>query len=62
MERQVDKAVGVAHVHLHPVELCVHVYRHALRQNLHFLIAWLNRAAVTLIVEFLLKEVRETLL
>lgn len=62
MERQVDKAIGVAHVHLHPVQLSVQVHRHALRQNLHLFVTWFDGAAITFVVQLFLKQVGETLL
>jgi len=59
VERQVDEAVGVAQVHLHPVQLCGQVHCQTLRDYLHLRVHGLNSAAESVVVEHLVEEIGE---
>ena len=61
VKRQVNKAVRVAQVHLHPVRLCVQIDSYALSEDLHARIYRLNSCAVARIVKTILKQVGKTL-
>jgi len=61
MEGQVDESVGVAEIHLHPVELCVQIHGHSMRQNFHFRVRWLDRAPLAIVIEDFFKKCGEGL-
>ena len=60
MEGEVDEAVWVAQVHLHPVRLCVQIYSHSLGHYLHLGVADLDSAPASVIIDRLVEEGRET--
>jgi len=59
VEGQVDEAIWVAQIHLHPVHLGRHLDCHPVRHNFHLGVAWLHRGAETIVVEDLIEEVGE---
>jgi len=61
VEREIDEAIRIAQVHLHPVELCAHIHGHTMSQNLKLLIDGLNAASISFIVQYFFEQGREAL-
>ena len=59
VEREVDEAIGVTQVDLHPVELRVQVHSEAVRHHFHPGVARLDCAVEPVVVEGLIEQVRE---
>lgn len=61
MEGEVDEAIWIAQVHLHPIELSVHIYCHTMCQHFQLGIDRLNDTVITIIIQYFFEQIWEAL-